>query len=110
MKPNKNQSIPPEFLPENVQANSSESEQLFTHLLKVNEPFQSLEKQGLVFTPSPSGGENGVDLNDDSLYYNTQGSAKEYWKKMPPSLLRPRRLNNCEMTSANLAIAWSRMP
>ena len=84
MKPNKNQSIPPEFLPENVQANSPESEQLFTHLLKVNEPFQSLEKQGLVFTPSPSGGENGVDLNDDSLYYNTQGSAKEYWEKNGP--------------------------
>ena len=84
MKPSKNQSIPPEFLPENVQANSPESEQLFTHLLKVNEPFQSLEKQGLVFTPSPSGGENGVDLNDDSLYYNTQGSAKEYWGKNGP--------------------------
>ena len=45
MKPNKNQSIPPEFLPENVQANSPESEQLFTHLLKANEFQKSLEKQ-----------------------------------------------------------------
>ena len=84
MKPNKNQSIPPEFLPENVQANSPESEQLFTHLLKANEFQKNLEKQGLVFTPSPSGGENGVDLDDDSLYYNTQGSAKAYWEKNGP--------------------------
>ena len=75
---------PPEFLPENVQANSPEDEQLYTHLLKANEPRQSFAEQGFVFTPSPKGDENGVDLDDDSLYYNTQGSAKEYWAAHGP--------------------------
>ena len=72
---------PPEFLPENVQTNSPEDEQLYTRLLKSGEPHKSWREQGFAFTPSPSGDENGVDLNDDSLYYNTQGSAKDYWEE-----------------------------
>ena len=78
------QEIPTEFLPENVKVNSPEDEQLYTHLLKANEPRQSFAEQGFVFTPSPKGDENGVDLDDDSLYYNTQGSAKEYWAAHGP--------------------------
>jgi len=76
--------IPPEFLAENVNANSPEDEQLYTHLLKENGPLQRFTEQGLVFTPSPTGDNNGVDLDDDSLYYNTQGSAREYWEKNGP--------------------------
>jgi ectoine hydroxylase-related dioxygenase (phytanoyl-CoA dioxygenase family) len=78
------QEIPTEFLPENVKANSPEDEQLYTRFLKSGEPLKSWREQDFAFTPSPSGDENGVDLNDDSLYYNTQGSAKDYWKEHGP--------------------------
>jgi hypothetical protein len=63
--------VPVEFLPENVERNSPLEEQLYTEQLRTPYPRRSFDEQGYVFRPSESGDENGVDLEDGTLFYNT---------------------------------------
>ena len=82
---------PPEFQPEHVEANSPLEEQIYTEKLRTPYPGKSFQEQGYAFKPSPNGDENGVDLSDGTLYYNTQDSATAaYWEEHGP-LPRPTK-------------------
>lgn len=90
-------STPREFTHEYVVENTGEQE-LYTKLLKSGQPYKSLAKHNvhvgarLGFTHSPRtkdgklrpGLDNpespGLDLTDESVYYNTSGEATAYWK------------------------------
>lgn len=82
--------IPKEFDAGYVAENSPVEEQLYTAFLKSGEPYRSLYKRdyhgsaraGYGHDPkSVDGGPTpGLDLNDDEVYYNTSGSASDYWK------------------------------
>eukprot|EP01046_Picozoa_sp_COSAG06_P030199 COSAG06_NODE_2854_length_6170_cov_10.221216_7_plen_123_part_00 len=77
--------VPREFLPENVEHNSPLEEQLYTKQLRTPYPRKSFDEQGYVFRPSESGDENGVDLEDGTLYYNTATDDKAaYWAEHGP--------------------------
>jgi len=82
--------VPVEFTPDFVERNSPVEDQLYTPFLKSAEPYRSLykpdfhtsAKNGFVHDPSkapPDSATPGLELDDDELYYNTQGSAAEYW-------------------------------
>ncbi len=81
---------PIEFSPEYVAEHSPREERLYESFLKSGEPYKTLyrkafhvsAKDGYVADPAdaPSDGQvPGLDLADDSLYYNTGGSARAYW-------------------------------
>ena len=83
-------SRPEAFSAEYVRENSPEDKQLYRSFLKSGEPYRSLARKDFhhaartgytydprkapVDTPIP-----GLDLDDDQLYYNTDGAAREYW-------------------------------
>ena len=83
--------VPAEFRAEHVAANSPLEEQIYTEKLRTPYPGKSFQEQGYAFKPSPNGDENGVDLSDGTLYYNTQDSATAaYWEEHGP-LPRPTK-------------------
>ena len=81
--------VPVEFTPEYVEAHSPAEEQLYAALLDSGEPYRSLHRhdfhlsarQGYVHNPESekNGMPAGLDLEDDSVYYNTAGEAAAYW-------------------------------
>lgn len=82
---------PVEFTREYIEANSPEEEQIYTAFLTSGEPYKSMHRPdfhtsarlGFGHDPAtaPAGTQiPGLDLEDDSLYYNTGGAAAEYWK------------------------------
>ncbi len=84
--------IPVEFTKDYIEANSPEEDQLYTAFLNSGEPYRSINrhnvhhsaKYGYNHDPakaSPDSNVPGLDLDDDDLYYNTTGSAAEYWKQ-----------------------------
>lgn len=94
------QDLPVELTREFVEANSPMDAQLYTAFLKSGEPYRSLYRpdvhtaahRGFVHDPreAPAGTlVPGLDLEDESLYYNTSGAAADYWKDA--DLPRPTR-------------------
>ena len=83
-------SVPIEFTSEYVEENSPVEEQLYGAFLNSGEPYRSMARPDfhtsarLGFSHDPRSVQNGptpgLDLEDDGLYYNTTGSAAEYWK------------------------------
>lgn len=81
---------PKEFTQEFIEENSPEEEQLFTSFLKSGEPYRSFGRKdfhtaarsGYFHNPKwvPEGPTPGLDLADESVYYNTSGAAQDYWK------------------------------
>ncbi|MEI6548695.1 MAG: phytanoyl-CoA dioxygenase family protein [Burkholderiales bacterium] len=82
--------VPAEFTPDFVEENSPVEKQLYTSFLNSGEPHRSLyrgnfhksAKNGLSHDPSSALADSptpGLDLDDEDLYYNTQGSAAAYW-------------------------------
>lgn len=85
--------VPEEFRPEHIAARSPLQEQLYTAQLRTPYPRRSFEEQGFVFKPSPTGDENGVDLEDGTLYYNTMTDEKlAYWAEHVRTALLPPQL------------------
>ncbi len=83
-------STPIEFTPEHIEQHSPTEEQLYRAFLKSGEPYRSMMRPNthtaarLGFAHDPislpaAGPAPGLDLDDESLYYNTQGAATEYW-------------------------------
>lgn len=83
-------SVPEEFTRQFVKEHSPEEAQLYTGFLNCGEPYRSINQhhfhQGAKFgyTHDPANAPvdatiPGLDLEDDDLYYNTTGSAAEYW-------------------------------
>lgn len=82
---------PVEFTPDYVAEHSPEEAQLYTAFLHCGEPYRSLYRPdvhtaarlGFAHDPrtAPEGAAvPGLDLEDESLYYNTSGAAQDYWK------------------------------
>ncbi len=82
--------VPEEFTPSYVEANSPKEEQLYTAFLSSGEPYRSLYRQnfhqgarlGYGHDPRQAPEDSptpGLDFDDDELYYNTTGSAADYW-------------------------------
>lgn len=82
--------IPEAFTREYVAENSPADEQLYRAFLKSGEPYRSLARHdfhqsartGYAYDPRKAPSDTpipGLDLNDDQLYYNTTGTAREYW-------------------------------
>ena len=73
-------SLPKEFTKEYIEANTGKNE-LYSKFLKSGEPYKSLNQRNVHVAASegyfPAG---TLDLNDESLYYNTSGEASTYWK------------------------------
>jgi hypothetical protein len=94
--------VPVEFLPENVERNSPLEEQLYTEQLRTPYPRRSFDEQGYVFRPSESGDENGVDLEDGTLFYNTATDDKAATGQSTGRCRAPRRTSTrCEPTCAS---------
>jgi len=83
--------MPVEFTREFVEQNSPVAEHLYTRFLTSGEPYRSLyranfhtsAKHGFAHDPKAQPDTQpipGLDLDDDALYYNTQGSAAAYWR------------------------------
>lgn len=100
--------VPVEFTPEHIRANSSPSD-LYRPFLASNEPVASLlrtdfhvsARRGLGVHSRDAGqlrdGEApGLDLRDETLYYNTRGEAEKYWagKDLPRPTKDIRRLRH----------------
>ena len=80
-------SVPLEFQAAHVEANSPLGEQIYTEKLRSPFPAKSFGEQGFVFRPSSaaSADEIGVDLEDKTLYYNTQSDERSaYWREHGP--------------------------
>ncbi len=81
--------VPVEFTPEYIEANSPPEEQLYTAFLKSGEPYRSLYRQNFHTAAREGYGHNpeplkaaaipGLDLEDETVYYNTSGAAANYW-------------------------------
>mmetsp|Transcript_58766 Transcript_58766/g.129124 ORF Transcript_58766/g.129124 Transcript_58766/m.129124 type:complete len:442 (+) Transcript_58766:102-1427(+) len=83
--------VPVEFTPEHIQERSTPEEQLcYSRFPRSGEPYRSLHKKnfytsakdGFAVNPMKVGAAGptpGLDLEDPELYYNTLGSASEYW-------------------------------
>lgn len=82
---------PTEFSPAHIAANSRHGD-LFTSFVRSGEPFKSTMREnfhmsarlGLGIDPKHAEEHRntrapGLDLDDDSLFYNTQGEAARYW-------------------------------
>ena len=68
---------PPEFSPDAVASGSPPEQQLYQEFNSNAEPGASLTRQGLAFTKDAG---SPTHLNDDDAnYYNTTGSAAEFW-------------------------------
>lgn len=98
--PPSNQLLPEEFTLEFIHANSGPGQGIYDELLLSGQPYRSLYKTGFhssakfgfVHRPKNRQGSNagldcdghllpdGLDYDDDELYYNTQGAAAEYWR------------------------------
>ena len=80
--------VPVEFTPEYIEANSPLEEQLYVAFLESGEPYRSLyrhdfhlsARQGYVHNPESEKDSTppGLNLEDDSVYYNTSGEAAAY--------------------------------
>jgi len=73
-----------------IEKNNPSGGQLYTAFLKSGEPYRSLARKnyhqsasaGYTHDPSEQNAQRstpGLDLTDDALYYNTRGSAADYW-------------------------------
>ena len=86
--------MPEEFTLEHIKANSPLEEEVYSWLLKAGQPFRSFSKTnyhmsakyGYVDRPfskdgKPTGNPDtfNLDIEDDDLYYNTEGVAAAYW-------------------------------
>jgi ectoine hydroxylase-related dioxygenase (phytanoyl-CoA dioxygenase family) len=82
---------PLEFTPDHVARNSPRDEQLYTAFLRSGEPYRSLVRTNfhaaarLGFAHDPAMFADrvpvpGIDLDDTSLYHNTDGEAQDYWR------------------------------
>ena len=86
--------MPEEFTLEHIKANSPLEEEVYSWLLKAGQPFRSFSKTnyhmsakyGYVDRPftkdgKPTGNPEtfNLDIEDDDLYYNTEGVAAAYW-------------------------------
>jgi ectoine hydroxylase-related dioxygenase (phytanoyl-CoA dioxygenase family) len=82
---------PVEFTPEYVAAHSPLEQQLYTRFLRSGEPYRSLYQKGfhgsarLGYAHDPAtspqrGPVPGLDLEDETLYYNTAGESEAYWR------------------------------
>jgi ectoine hydroxylase-related dioxygenase (phytanoyl-CoA dioxygenase family) len=83
---------PIEFTPEYIEAHSPREERLYTAFLESGEPYRSLHRRdfhiaarrGFSHDPGDPGGASDaaptLDLEDETLYYNTSGAAFDYWK------------------------------
>ena len=80
-----------EFTPEHIEQHSPAEEQLYRAFLYSGEPYRSMMRPNthaaarLGFAHDPSsvpvvGPAPGLDLEDESLYYNTQLTAAAYWR------------------------------
>ena len=92
--------VPVEFTRDYIAAASPREAQLYTELLQSGEPYRSLyrhdlhtaAREGFSHDPvrAPEGLPTpGIDLQDESLYYNTDGAAQRYWQHA--DLPQPRR-------------------
>lgn len=105
-------SIPEEFTSAYITKNSASEDQLYTAFLKSGEPYRSLARKnyhqsasaGFVHDPGAQGAHvstPGLDLSDDALYYNTRGSAADYWAGVD----LPKPTKNIEECRADLC-SW----
>ena len=93
--------LPREFTLDHINANCGPGKGIYDELLLSGQPFRSLykndyhvsAKHGFVHRPTDKRGKSnagvdsegntlpdGLNYDDDNLYYNTQGAAAEYWK------------------------------
>ena len=78
--------VPVEFTPKYIEAISAPEEQLYTAFLNSGEPYRSLHRHDFHlsarhgYAHDPESGKDstppGLDLEDDSVYYNTAGAAR----------------------------------
>ena len=94
-------SLPKEFTTQYIdQASTGPTSPLYQDIVSSKEPYRSLTRQN--FHQSAQYGYNhkvehapanspapGLDLKNDSLYYNTEGAAAEYWRNA--DLPKPRK-------------------
>ncbi|MEC8048048.1 MAG: hypothetical protein VX149_11090, partial [Pseudomonadota bacterium] len=94
-------SLPKEFTTQYIdQASTGPTSPLYQDIVSSKEPYRSLTRQN--FHQSAQYGYNhkvehapanspapGLDLKNDSLYYNTEGAATEYWRNA--DLPKPRK-------------------
>lgn len=96
---------PVEFTASYVEANSPPEAQLYRAFLASGEPYRSLMRRdfhtgarlGYAHDPAQAPEDSahpGLDLDDDSLYYNATGAAADYWrdKDLPVPTKDIRRL------------------
>ncbi|XOV89726.1 MAG: phytanoyl-CoA dioxygenase family protein [Pseudomonadota bacterium] len=91
--------VPVEFTPDYILANSPVDEQLYTAFLKSGEPYRSLYQHNFHMAAREGYGHDpallqdrtppGLDLEDESVYYNTSGEASAYWSRF--DLPKPTR-------------------
>ena len=98
--------IPVEFTCEYIEANRPPEEQLYTAFLSSGEPYRSLQRHdfhvsarhGYAHNPESDKDSTppGLDLEDDSVYYNTAGAAAAYWAQfdLPQPAKDIRRLRS----------------
>jgi len=87
--------VPEEFTPKYLRAHTEGvpvEERLYERVVQSGEPYKSLyrpdfhasARQGFFHFPAKGatgGAAPGLDLEDDSLYYNAAGAAREYWSQ-----------------------------
>ncbi len=92
--------VPESFTKDYIRTHSTEEQQLYTRFLKSAEPYRSMNRRewhhgarlGLAHRATDWSGQGpaaGLDLDDQSLYYNTAGESQRYWSTY--TLPQPRQ-------------------